>query len=268
MTSLRNTIVSVLLEKNHEKQHLTKAMFDSLPDEEKEKYLDGLRSSMKKHGVASDSEEDEEDEDDDEEDEDDEDGGEDWENPNRAGQFVEEPNGDMGFPVLNTDEENLRRGKERIKREWEELMRKEKEESNNADETDNEEDEGDETEDENSQIKLNKKKEKVKMNPTVKESLALQMLRKQKRVEESVGINDINHTEHGEPHETYHPDKHDRLLSAYKKAVDGKDVVLMMKTKPLSDEKYVDEPLHTETLVQVRSRDVDKYRQDGYVEIK
>jgi hypothetical protein len=81
----------------------------------------------------------------------------------------------------------------------------------------------------NSQIKLNKKKEKFKMNPTVKESLALQMLRKQKRVEESVGIYDINHTEHGGPHETYQPDKHNRLLNAYKKAVDGKDVVLMWK---------------------------------------
>ena len=41
----------------HDKQHLTKAVFDSLPDDEKEQHQDNLRSSMKSHGMHDDEEE-------------------------------------------------------------------------------------------------------------------------------------------------------------------------------------------------------------------
>ena len=41
----------------HEKGHITKAVFDSLPDEERNQHQDGLRSSMKTHGMHDDEEE-------------------------------------------------------------------------------------------------------------------------------------------------------------------------------------------------------------------
>ena len=41
----------------HDKQHLTKAVFDSLPDDEKEQHQNGLRSSMKSHGMHDDEQE-------------------------------------------------------------------------------------------------------------------------------------------------------------------------------------------------------------------
>ena len=43
----------------HDKQHLTKAVFDSLPDDEKEQHQDNLRSSMKSHGMHDDEEQEE-----------------------------------------------------------------------------------------------------------------------------------------------------------------------------------------------------------------
>ena len=44
----------------HDKDHITKAMFDTLPDDEKEGHHDELRSSMKHHGFENGEEEDEE----------------------------------------------------------------------------------------------------------------------------------------------------------------------------------------------------------------
>ncbi len=41
----------------HEKGHITKAVFDSLPDDERDQHQDGLRSAMKSHGMHDDEEE-------------------------------------------------------------------------------------------------------------------------------------------------------------------------------------------------------------------
>lgn len=41
----------------HEKGHITKAVFDSLPDDERGQHQDGLRSAMKSHGMHDDEEE-------------------------------------------------------------------------------------------------------------------------------------------------------------------------------------------------------------------
>tara|TARA_Y100000004_G_scaffold124266_1_gene139733 strand:+ start:1192 stop:2424 length:1233 start_codon:yes stop_codon:yes gene_type:complete len=40
----------------HDKHHITRAVFDSLPDDEKNQHQDGLRSAMKSHGMHDDEE--------------------------------------------------------------------------------------------------------------------------------------------------------------------------------------------------------------------
>ncbi len=45
---------------SHDKDHITKAMFDTLPDDEKAGHHDELRASMKHHGIKNGEEEGEE----------------------------------------------------------------------------------------------------------------------------------------------------------------------------------------------------------------